>query len=136
VDNSNSEHNGVGRVDGIYIRFRIPGRINLYVPECAMISFELARRLKQAGFPQSELARRQCDAGYDYVSMPGLAALIEACGRDFGALGRKGGGWVACGYVAQYGEWKNAHSGHSPEDAVARLWLAVYAEAAAEDAVA
>ena len=30
-----------------------------------MISFQLARQLKDAGFPQSELARAQRKAGYD-----------------------------------------------------------------------
>jgi hypothetical protein len=92
-----------------------------------MISYELARQLKQAGFPQSELARAQRQAGYDYVSMPGLAALIEACGRDFGALGRKGNSWIACAYISQYGEWRNIHAGDTPEDAVAHLWLAANA---------
>jgi hypothetical protein len=95
-----------------------------------VISFELARKLKQAGFPQSELARAQRKTGYDYVSMPGLAALIEACGRDFGALGRKGSSWMACGYIAQYGEWKNIHTADTAEDAVARLWLSINASAA------
>jgi hypothetical protein len=99
-----------------------------------MISYELARKLKQAGFPQSELARAQRQAGYDYVSMPGLAALIEACGRDFGALGRRGATWIACGYIAQYGEWRNIHSADTPEDAVARLWLSVQESAAADTA--
>ena len=49
-----------------------------------MISFELAKKLKEAGFPQSEVARAQQQAGYDYVSMPTLSALIEACGEYFG----------------------------------------------------
>jgi hypothetical protein len=99
-----------------------------------MISYELARMLKQAGFPQSELARAQRKAGYDYVSMPTLSVLIEACGREFGALGRKRTSWIACGYIAQYGEWKIVHAGETPEDAVARLWLSVHATAAADNA--
>jgi hypothetical protein len=41
-----------------------------------MISFELAKDLKQAEFPPSEVARAQQQAGYDYVSMPTLSALI------------------------------------------------------------
>jgi hypothetical protein len=47
-------------------------------------SYQLAKRLKDAGFPQSELLRAQRKAGYDYVSMPTLSTLIEACGEDFG----------------------------------------------------
>ena len=89
-----------------------------------MIAYGLARKLKGAGFPQSELARAQQQAGYDYVSLPALSTLIEACGEGFGALGR-GPCWVACEYVSEHGEWKNAHEGESPEDAVARLWLSL-----------
>ena len=88
-----------------------------------MISYQLARDLKDAGFPQSELARAQQQAGYDYVSLPALATLIEACGENFGALGREPDCWVACEYVSERGEWTNAHEGETPEDAVARLWL-------------
>jgi len=54
-----------------------------------MIAFELARKLKDAGFLQSELARAQQQAGYDYVSIPTLSSLIEACEEGFGALGRE-----------------------------------------------
>jgi hypothetical protein len=50
---------------------------------------KLARKLNDAGFPQSELARAQQQAGYDYVSMPTLSTLIEACEEGFGALGRE-----------------------------------------------
>ena len=49
-----------------------------------MISYELARKLKDAGFPQSELARAQQQAGYDYVSLPTLSTLIEVCGEGLG----------------------------------------------------
>jgi hypothetical protein len=96
-----------------------------------MISYELARKLKDAGFPQSELARAQQQAGYDYVSLPTLSSLIEVCGEGFGALGREPDGWVACQYVADGGEWNNAHEGETPEDAVARLWLSLNQTAAA-----
>ena len=78
-----------------------------------MISYELARKLKDTGFPQSELARAQQQAGYDYVSLPTLSTLIETCAEGFGALGR------------ERGEWSNAHEGETPEDAVARLWLSL-----------
>ena len=60
-----------------------------------MISHELARKLKDAGFPQSELARAQQQAGYDYVSLPTFSTLIEGCGEGFGALGTRSliAGW-------------------------------------------
>ena len=99
-----------------------------------MISYQLARDLKDAGFPQSELARAQQQAGYDYVSLPTLSALIEACGENFGALGREPDCWVACEYVSERREWTNAHQGETPEDAVARLWLSLNQRAATDGA--
>jgi hypothetical protein len=99
-----------------------------------MISYQLAKKLKDAGFPQSELARAQRKAGYDYVSMPTLSILIEACGEDFGALGREPNCWLACEYISERGEWKNAHDGESPEEAVARLWLSINQAVAADNA--
>ena len=99
-----------------------------------MISFQLARQLKDAGFPQSELARAQRQAGYDYVCMPTLATLIEVCGEGFGALRREDGQWIACEYISERGRWGNAQEGQSPEDAVARLWLSINQSAAAESA--
>jgi hypothetical protein len=99
-----------------------------------MISYQLARKLKDAGFPQSELARAQQKAGYDYVSMPTLSTLIDACAGDFGALRREPDCWVACEYVSERGRWTNTHEGESPEDAVARLWLALNQAATADSA--
>jgi hypothetical protein len=90
-----------------------------------MISYELAKKLKEAGFPQSELARAQQKAGFDYISMPTLPNLIAACGDDFRALAREADCWLACGYISEDGEWKNVHTGDTPEDAVARLWLSI-----------
>ena|SRR5271166_1053967 len=101
-----------------------------------MISYQLAKKLRDAGFPQSELARAQRKAGYEYVSMPGLSTLIEACGEDFGALGKDPNCWVACEYISEHGRWANAHEGKSPEDAVARLWLSINQTAAAADSAA
>ena len=97
-----------------------------------MISYQLARNLKDAGFLQSELARAQQQAGYDYVSLPTLSTLIEACGENFGALGRERDCWVACEYISERGEWTNAHEGETPEDAVARLWLSWRAQAVSQ----
>jgi hypothetical protein len=92
-----------------------------------MISYQLAKKLKDAGFPQGELARAQQKAGYDYVSMPTISDLIAACGEDFRALSREPDCWLACGYFSEDGEWKNAHAGDTPEEALARLWLSIHA---------
>src|SRR6516165_2728868 len=79
-----------------------------------MISYQLARNLKDSGFPQSELARAQQQAGYDYVSLPTLSTLIEACGENFGALGREPHCWVACEYISERGEWTKCSRGRNP----------------------
>jgi hypothetical protein len=97
-----------------------------------MMSYKIAKKLKDAGFPQSELARAQQEAGYEYVSMPTLSVLIEVCGDDFRALSREGDSWLACGYI-EYGEWKNVHTGDTPEEAVARLWLSVHTTTLTDD---
>jgi hypothetical protein len=90
-----------------------------------MISVELAKQLKEAGFPQR-------GAGHiDPVDLslslslyyPNLDDLIEACGDDFESL--------------HYGrnrqmKWKaTCHEGFhelgiSPHEAVAKLWLSIH----------
>jgi hypothetical protein len=99
-----------------------------------MISYPLARKLKDAGFPQSELAHAQRQAGFDYVSMPSLSTLVEACEENFGALARETDCWVACQHISERGRWMNTHEGESAEDAVARLWLSLTRAAAADSA--
>jgi hypothetical protein len=98
-----------------------------------MISYQLAKKLKDAGFPQSELALAQQKAGYDYVSMPALSDLLAACGEDFRALSREPDCWLACGYVSEDGEWRNMHAGDSPEEALARLWLSIHGTSTKDD---
>jgi hypothetical protein len=98
-----------------------------------MISYQLAKKLKDAGFPQGELARAQQEAGYDYMSMPTLSVLIEVCRDDFRALSREDDSWLACGYI-ELGEWKNVHTGDTPEDAVARLWRSINSTTLTDDA--
>ena len=76
---------------------------------------ELARELKDAGFPQERFAKGR-------FSVPTLEALIEACGTGFDALSREEPDrWVAdpsdgMGYSC---------SGSTPAEAVARLWLSI-----------
>jgi hypothetical protein len=44
------------------------------------ISYELAKELKDAGFPQNAENRVALKNGYDYAYPPTLPELIEACG--------------------------------------------------------
>lgn len=89
------------------------------------ITYELAKELKDAGFPQNILGKVD-----DWVvRMPSLFELIESCGDNFDYLERgTQGGWYA--YHENFGATEEEScddSGHgsSPEEAVARLWLAL-----------
>lgn len=99
-----------------------------------MVSYELAKKLKDAGFPI-----RKMPVGYDdeqhnvywvdgfYFFAPTIEELIEACGDGFRQLHK----W-------DYGEWgafSESNFGNSPDgieatgktpsEAVANLWLAL-----------
>jgi hypothetical protein len=76
------------------------------------------------------LAHRRGEYARAVDLMKPIAALIEACGEGFGALGRESDCGLACEYVSERGEWSNAHEGETPENAVARLWLSLHQAAA------
>ena len=90
------------------------------------MNYELAKELKEAGFPQivregkflygtpNELVIH----GYEWCYAPTLSELIEACGTNFSSLLKMDrGGWWAKDFDGNLGR------GYSPEEAVARLWL-------------
>lgn len=103
------------------------------------MNYELAQKLKDAGFPQKEHRNSFCGnsacgpenrlCAYD----PTLSELIEACGDGFGFLIRLGdrkyaayqpptpttdmNAWLKGETVASAG------MGETPEEAVAYLWL-------------
>jgi hypothetical protein len=93
------------------------------------MSYELAKELKDAGFPKLQ--------GYadGYVMMndalwPTLSELIEACKLDRFVLQVSHGKWIA-------GEWPGNDlepggcrgKGSTPEEAVAKLWLTLHEKA-------
>jgi hypothetical protein len=95
------------------------------------IDYALAKELCDAGFPQGGegrwtsppdkiVARRE-----DRVYAPTLSELIEACGAEFGALQKEGDTWSAKSVTAPAGDYATGF-GATPEEAVARLWLALY----------
>lgn len=104
-----------------------------------MIRYELAKELKDAGFPQggpkephcvqcNELAlyTRCYDHEKEYVFHPTLSELIEACGETLQSLYNCGSaGWEAIREDDKYGDSKGFEKGSTPEEAVARLWLAL-----------
>ena len=101
------------------------------------MTYELAKQLKYAGFPikpYPEWALKMDgplgEAEYRECYRPTLSELIEACGNDFLELGKAPAeylpnlkiNWVARKDETVYG------LGYSPEEAVAKLWLALKTE--------
>jgi hypothetical protein len=91
-----------------------------------MIDYELAKRLKDAGFPGSIVFCDCHSPGY-VLEAPNLSELIEACGKNFTSLAKEGSFWCARGtkYIdgSNWYEWTK--SGNIPEIAVANLWLSL-----------
>lgn len=101
------------------------------------MNYELAKRLKDAGFPQAADDEGTLHKGQylfpDHFSLsssrktfnvavayaPTLSELIEACGDQLTTLGKVGGLWCA------YSEPALAWSGQTAKEAVANLWLAL-----------
>lgn len=98
-----------------------------------MIDYSLAKQLKDAGFPQIKAYGQylpDTESGrIDVAYAPSLSELIEACGKDFNCLVHTTNGGVdsdkefwSAGVDAISINWSN---GHTPEEAVAKLWLAL-----------
>jgi hypothetical protein len=91
-----------------------------------LMIYELAMELKQAGFPQGGKGTWAFppDAivvrSSDRVYVPSLSELIEACGDENFKLCHDIGGWHA-----EKIDRGDTQSYASPEEAVARLWLAL-----------
>ena len=99
------------------------------------MNYELAKELKDAGFPQTGdygySADGQDQYNYhrsipelDHIRKPTLSELIEACGDGFFRLSHSenndGTEWDAESW-----ESGEIETGTTPEEAVARLWLAL-----------
>ncbi len=102
------------------------------------MTYELAKELKDAGFPQKERGdcvhnsntewgtSCDCFSTGDYAYVPTLSELIEACGsNDAFVLFRReiDGVWTASGSEGKTND--SDKEGSTPEEAVARLWLAL-----------
>jgi hypothetical protein len=90
----------------------------------AALAYDLAKELDEAGFPQAGKGEWVGSSdhlvlrGADRVYVPTLSELIEACGPLFATLSRDEN-WKASNGLGM------SESGESPEEAVARLWLAL-----------
>jgi len=96
-----------------------------------MIDYELARELREKGFPVKPFGYAPDVFDEGFIA-PTLSELIEACGEEFNALFS---GWkdIHKGYRDEDRQWradatnKTGYSctGTTPSEAVARLWLAL-----------
>lgn len=104
-----------------------------------MISYDAAKELKDAGFPQKGTTPEEYiwPAGETHTTdamcyAPTLPELIEACGKNIVGLSQmKDGKWVdwySIGIVG-FNSFMTEYSGSSPEEAVARLYIALHGSA-------
>jgi hypothetical protein len=108
------------------------------------MNYELARELKDAGFPQGtttdanrynhlDSKGNPCAPFYpDAVYVPTLTELIEACGDGFETLSRDTTTEKMCWIANNYHDADSPeekvlgwYEGSTPEEAVANLWLAL-----------
>jgi len=92
------------------------------------MNYELAKQLKKAGFPQPTLVNPITGVvGREVLERrpyePTLSELIDTCGDNFVALSKMGEDW----YCAENGVPVRliANESKTPEEAVAKLWLAL-----------
>jgi hypothetical protein len=96
-----------------------------------MLSHELAKELKDAGFPQGEPEQYTSDGQWipeaERKYIPTLSELIEACGcKTFDLLKIDNTWYAADGFGSHRDYWATHKAeGSTPEEAVARLWLAL-----------
>lgn len=96
-----------------------------------MISYELAKQLKDAGFPQKNNIKchyrnpETGEQGGGCYAYPTLSELIEACGKYL-ILVELEDGWGAAKSPTGFNKTFTLgihKSGDTPEEAVAKLWL-------------
>lgn len=98
------------------------------------MDYDLARSLKDAGFPFKECNFETCtyvgdsldESGKNY-HYPTLEELIKACGETFWQLAAQNADW----YARTLTEAEVA-KGSTPTEAVAMLWLSLHPPASAE----
>ena len=95
------------------------------------MNYELAKQLEKAGFPRDKCSMiwKTANIGFSTDSplkFPSLEELIDACGDEFGELGKGNATidspWTAAGLPVKIGFWGQIKT---PTEAVARLWLEI-----------
>lgn len=89
------------------------------------LSYEQVNELKEAGFPQKSMTigePKEYTGDGSYI--PTLSELVEACGEQLDILQRHGNMWDAVSFSLKPDEQFDTYFS-TPEEAVARLWLAL-----------
>ncbi len=86
------------------------------------MDYDLAKRLKDAGFPQDPEGRWLVSTDENVVILPTLSELIDALGDKFYSLTYERE-WIAKGYYSKGYSVEITKS--TAEAAVAKLWLAL-----------
>lgn len=102
------------------------------------MNYELAKKLKNAGFPQGKEehctyqacpchSRKKCNECSNcwWIKLPTLEELIDACGERFVKLEQHEGNINNFGYLAFGKGIETPLYGKTPSEAVANLWLAL-----------
>ena len=101
-----------------------------------MLSYETAKKLKEAGFPQGVTEHQygwvhahnsfQLDEGdmTEAISAPTLEELISFCKKDYFILEYDGGYWTVGN--GEYYQLKTLNHFKTPSEAVANLWLVLH----------
>ena len=88
------------------------------------MTYQLAKQLKDAGFPQSlKDDGSNVFMGEGNPMDPNLSELIEACSIKFDALIKRNDVWEAGLLNPVVKRWLYYSKGSTPEEAVANLWL-------------
>lgn len=91
------------------------------------MTYELAKKLKEAGWPQDKKYFSTQHQGWDgTTSCPTLSELIEACGERFYKLVYRKDAWVAYSYSETGNPEDKDLFGKTPEEAVANLWIKLH----------
>lgn len=96
------------------------------------MTYELAKKLKNAGFSQEGKGWKGRLPSFNPISLfvttvyfPTLSELIEACGDGFFSLKLVPNSREGLNWRTRSTEYKQSHefAGQTPEEAVANLWL-------------
>ena len=92
------------------------------------MNYELAKKLKEAGFKQGNQNGQECDMWIKGCYIPTLEELIEACGAEIHELQQIQG--VEAGKFYPIKLWAAKSFYHmctapTPSEAVANLWIAL-----------